>query len=123
MKLVDILARELNEWPEDFNSKPTAAIVQDGDRTLCSFDKTDGAKPDKNQLLSSGDWSRHFSTGFGIVPNVLADDFETAIVTRAQWKEARDALKNPAVEEWNGEGLPPVGTWCQVKSPGYKNPR
>lgn len=89
MKLVDILARELKEWPEG--------------RESASQD------PDKEIRFKPGISSDFFAS-------TLADDAGKdfgggAPVTRVQWQAAVDALKTPA---WNGEGLPPVGTVCEI---------
>lgn len=90
MKLVEILARELKEWPEGVRR-----IEQDssGVSPLTLIERL----PPK------------------ILPEKVsesAEDSETAIVTRAQWQAAVDALgipKSPVdAVEWNGEGLPPV---------------
>jgi hypothetical protein len=114
MKLVDILARELKEWPEEWNS------VQQG---------------------SSGRLYRYGSSEW-ISTQEIADDRLHAIVTRAEWQAAVDALKAAKVSysaenvsvnnnyathtnspinsdckivqpKWNGEGLPPVGAVCE----------
>ncbi|WNJ77811.1 hypothetical protein RJE46_14335 [Cedecea neteri] len=45
-----------------------------------------------------------------------ADDWELAEVTREQYEAALSASKKP---EWNGEGLPPVGSNVEVKSPKH----
>lgn len=111
MKLVDILARELKVWPEE--SPIDVGQAADGDIYI----------PGK-----SGVFSRHIGAKL-----TLADDWNSANVTRAQWQAAVDSLmaENCAhlwvgwsnieacelcnatrkiVVEWNGEGLPPVGT-------------
>lgn len=73
MKLIDILARELKEWPEDCE-----AIEQDRHGS-CLF-KADGPA---------------LATYVGN----MAEDADTAKVTRAQWQAAVDALKAEKVEE------------------------
>jgi len=87
MKLVDILAHELKSWPED-----CGAIEQDR-RGTCLY-KVNGPA---------------IATYVGS----FADDADSAKVTRDQWQAAVDALKAEKVVEWNGEGLPPVGTICE----------
>ena len=89
MKLVDILAWELKVWPEG-----VLAIEQDK-RGTCLF-RLDG-EPIPNYVGS------------------LADDAETAKVTRAEWQAAVDALNAPKVVEWDGVGLPPVGLDVEIK--------
>lgn len=109
MKLVNILARELRAWPEQYD------------------------------CLSQ---MRH--DGVILARLELAEDSFPAgvIVTKAQWQAAVDALKNCAhlwvgwsdteacelcnktrkiVVEWNGEGLPPVGTVCEIEQSGEWN--
>lgn len=84
MKLVDILAWELKVWPEG-----VLAIEQDK-RGTCLF-RVDG-EPIPNYVGS------------------LADDAETAKVTRAEWQAAVDALNAPKVVEWDKGSLPPIGS-------------
>lgn len=100
MKLVDILARELKVWPEDCE-----AIEQDR-RGSCLF-KVNGP-------------------AIATYVEAVAEDADTAKVTRAQWQAAVDALKSyddemaikKAAHEalvWNGKGLPPVGVFCECR--------
>lgn len=70
MKLVDILARELKEWVSDW---PAMGQAKDG--TL-----------HREPFLGG-------HTSFSLT---RASDYVQAIVTRAQWQEARDALSKPA---------------------------
>lgn len=104
MKLVDILARELKEWPHSGN-----ALGQAADRTL-----------HLNEYASHGGefygWTKEKFT--------RAEDHHEAFITRAQWQAAVDALKAEKVVEWNGDGLPPVGAVCEAGIPhvsGLKN--
>lgn len=89
MKLVEILARELGEWPEGVDE-----IFQDYDRELRYIG-----------------WNA--STLTGKRPDDLADDHRRlgedhpAGVTREMWEAERAKLGGKT--EWNGEGLPPVG--------------
>ena len=87
MKLVDILARELKVWP-------------------CLGRK-----------LCQGYKGHIYSTDGGDTYAVTdrAEDWELAEVTRDEWQAAVDALKAEKVGDWNGEGLPPVGTVCEWK--------
>lgn len=98
MKLIDILARELDIWPGE--SSLSDYCVQADDTTEVFF----GSRA-KSFLASE-----------------LADDRKTCHVTRAEWQAAVDALKAPKVVEWNGEGLPPVGTVCEVLNSNLGNP-
>lgn len=104
-KLVEILARELKDW---HNSWPALGQASDG--------------------------SLHREPFLGGHTNfclTLASDYSDAIVTRAEWQAAVDALKgkHSASEElvsdyveaqsdrytkaWDGVGLPPVGCACE----------
>lgn len=118
MKLIDILARELKAWPMacggDYH---TEAIAQDLDGGLVRLDHL--KKPDPIQF-NGKDWKRSHWTGYAYYVE-LSDDHDTAIVTRAEWEEAVDALNAKKVGQWNGEGLPPVGTVCEflVLRDGY----
>jgi len=85
MKLVDILAQELKEWPEG-----AVISVQDGDRT-CKFSEAEEVH------RKDDDWLRAGNAGFkNIRLPRLAEDYATAIVTRAQWQAAVEALRSDA---------------------------
>lgn len=106
MKLVDILARELEIWPE------SAMKLSQSFAGMIFY------------LDSAGQIVRLVRTG-------VAEDWRKVDVTRAQWQAAVDALKAeecahsyanklgcPECGEafkpaWTGEGLPPVGTVCE----------
>lgn len=94
MKLVDILARELKVWPEDCE-----AIEQDR-RGSCLF-KVNGP-------------------AISTYVEAIAEDADTAKVTRAQWQAAVDALKADKVVEWHN-GIPPVGTTCERRFPNVES--
>lgn len=106
MKLVDILARELAEWPDACSS-----ICQSFSDTKIFF-------------------------GCGVKPidmSVQASDHYDSVVTRAEWQAAVDALNQSELDAvlakneqiaaaraeripaWNGEGLPPVGLDVEIK--------
>lgn len=125
MKLVDILARELEVWPE----------MPEGGTRL---------EQDNNNAVIEGD---SFGTRDLFMLSERCEDFQSAPhVTRAQWQAAVDALKDDEVVysaenvslnenyathtnspvnaeckivqfEWTGEGLPPVGTVCEAFHP------
>jgi len=85
MKLVDILARELKEWPEGI-----LLAVQDEDSEI-KFDNSH----ELPHLHSSGDvWILQGDEGDGLYGLSKASDFATAIVTRAEWQAAVDALND-----------------------------
>lgn len=92
MKLVDILARELKVWPEGLECL--------------------------SQLKGTG----YIINGKGFNGRVfaalqLADEtlVAGAIVTRAEWQAAVDALNAPKVVEWDEVGFPPVGLDVEIK--------
>ena len=87
MKLVDILARELKEWP-------------------------DGQKIAEQSKVDNEIYFEPQAFGDFYAPE-RADDYMDALVTRSQWQEARDALLKADAKEWSGEGLPPVGVRCE----------
>lgn len=99
-KLVEILARELKEWPEG-----VTAIEQERDG-LTLYE------------------CRGPSLPIGVSEN--AEDSEKGVVTRAEWQAAVDALNHYSDEMerkkqahlalvWNGVGLPLAGTVCEFK--------
>lgn len=97
MKLVDILARDLSEWPGALLG--WGPIRQDGKGLLRT------AGPERGTLLLLG-LGQEFE---------VAEDHAKASVTRDQWQAARDALG------WDGEGLPPVGI-CEAGYPQHEPP-
>ena len=124
MKLVDVLARELKEWPEG-----VVTAVQDLDGEV----KFDNSHEMPRMNNSKDVWIRQGNEGDSLYPKELAEDCSYAIVTLPLWQAAVDALKaerapsaktqvaleearmirSEQVVEWNGEGLPPVGTVCE----------
>ena len=102
MKLVEILAKELEEWPEG-----AACVAQDGDATVWPFNKTD------IERFRNGQWGIGLcvNPGWDSEVSQLATDHATAIVTREMW-EAERAKNNNDPVEWGGNGMPPVG--CKV---------
>lgn len=77
MKLVDILARELEEWRSAYDF-----LAQDSDCQISYYLY-------KPKINSRGSWSGKWSTPF--IVNHIADDFETAIVTRSEFEVAKAA--------------------------------
>lgn len=101
MKLVEILARELGEWPENV----THAIQEGVDKyhrrvwTLLG----DSA----NTIYESGEWLLGHTVwpvhGHSFAASDLASDYETAIITRYQWQAERDriaAAGKPKEAKW-----------------------
>ena len=79
MKLVEILARELGEWPEGFE------YMRRSGNTIYFCESNGG-----------------FTTGMKTSEN--EDGCHGAWVTREMWETERARMN-----KWNGEGLPPVG--------------
>lgn len=99
MKLVDILARELKVWPDQYYQ-----IYQDSEGHLIGS-------------LSDGDLEDCDSEGLPFDPVTIAWDGSGSVIDRAQWQDAVDALKAHSAPAWIGVGLPTVGTVCQVQHP------
>lgn len=97
MRLVDILARELKVWPDQYYQ-----IYQDSGGNLIG-------------TLSDNDLEDCDSEDLPYDPVTIAWDGSSAIVERSEWQAEVDALypKLSVPEEWSGEGLPPVGTECE----------
>lgn len=120
MKLVDILARELDVWPDQYDC--LSQMRHDGG--IINGRGFDGVILDRLELAED-------SLPAGV------------IVTKAQWQAAVDALKADEIDysaenvsvnsdyathisspinaeckivqpEWNGDGLPPVGSYLEV---------
>lgn len=95
MKLVDILARELKEWPDceeifqDYDGELRYMGNPVSTRSHCFVEMCDDLIRPKYGVNIKG-------------------------ITQPQWKEARDDLLKADAKEWNGEGLPPVGTVCEA---------
>lgn len=121
MKLVDILARELNQWPDALGH----AAGQAADGTLHSEMEPEDAE-----------------TVWTIESYTICSNWIIDIVTRAEWQAAVDALNAdkcehsyankigcpecgelnaPKVVEWDGEGLPPAGSTCEHSTDDNKN--
>ena len=113
MKLVEILARELDEWPEaDSEYGQIESMSQAGDYRVSHYA---GVRQKWRKDLD--DWGG--SVGDGYVPcsrftlSELATDHATAIVTRADWEAERAKLKAPKA---NGDG------WVRNRGRSDKNP-
>ena len=115
MKLIDLLVQELPKrggWPEGAES-----VVQDADDSEFYF-FTGG--PVKNGgkswwFVDSDNRNDNSKWIFFEGKNDIADDCNSAIVTRDQYESALALSRKPA---WNGEGLPPVGCECEYISNG-----
>lgn len=87
MKLVEILARELKEWPTNM-----FCIHQDADKQLGYSEIGDRMEYSRSQWDHKGDTR---STR-GIYINSLAADHATAIVTREMWEAEKARIAKPA---------------------------
>lgn len=94
-KLVEILARELKEWPEGW---PAVGQAVDGDLHREPFT------------------GLHMDCGLS-----MGEDYMSAVVTHADWQAAVEALNKSAEPAWNGEGRPPIGVEIEFSYPmwGY----
>ena len=118
MKLIDLLVQELPKrggWPDGAES-----VVQDADDSEFYFftggPVKNGGKSwwfvDSDNRKDNSKWI--FFEG----KNDIADDCNSAIVTRAQYESALAESQKPA---WNGEGVPPVGVECEVSVDGGRS--
>ena len=96
MKLVDILARELAEWPVKEGVYPQG----------------------QDYCVQSDECSQVFFCGTHgkILLSRRADKTSGVRVTRAEWQAAVDALNAPKVVEWDEFGFPPAGVSCEFTS-------
>ena len=95
MKLVEILARELDEWPD-----VAYVAVQDSDH----LEKTIWYLEEGHKEIRHSGKEWVCRSGFNILisePGKLATDHTTAIVTRSDWEAERAKLKAPKA---NGDG-------------------
>lgn len=107
MKLVEILARELKEWPAT-----TACFAQDDDGDIYNYVSTCIVR-DRGEWEGVDDaYLDHSFDCLELYGQDLAFDHDTAIVTRKMWENERAKMN-----EWKN-GLPPVGTICEYR----KNP-
>lgn len=117
MKLVEILARELKEWPEGADH-----AYQDPNK--CVYFSS-GQKPERHQVgtgwnVASNKVRMIYGGGFGDV-FTKAKDHATAIVTRADWQAAKDKLEGKTVKDENpwrrnrGRKTPPIDGLVDVK--------
>jgi len=95
MKLVELLARELREWPED--GVPVVAVVQDPDMMayVRPHDDADEFAFRQNEWI--GVW-HNLATALPL-PD-LATDHATAIVTRADWEAEKARIAGKVDGGW-----------------------
>lgn len=116
MKLVDILARDLNRWADT-----TKAYVQDanGDIWPCtSRPKLDGGSwlaKSNGTYIDQSEEAEHFPY------HELSEDWSRAIVTREDWIEARSKSDYYAIEALSDiERLYSEGGPAAVYDAGYR---
>lgn len=87
MKLIELLARELKEWPDGATS-----ITQDADGEVNPCNDPHGDLEFNARLWTSTDG---FMIGSDILPGLeLADDYDTSVVNRYEWQLAVAARLN-----------------------------
>lgn len=104
MKLVELLARELEKWPHDPAYGRILCMTQDADSEVLTWEYSDPSYASERGWVHSRDMAVE-----GLWMPELASDHTTAIVTREQWEAER--AKQSA---WTGQGLPKVGTVCRA---------
>lgn len=101
-KLIDILARDFEEWPVGCK-----AITQDSDGYVVSAKDCDVDCLRFDHNAWSGEGGNYMEI------HELADDHKIAIITCAEWQAAVDALNAPKVVY----GLPAIGSQVFVYDP------
>lgn len=124
MKLIDLLVKELPKrggWPEGANY-----AVQDADGTV-KFAKTltylHYLAGEWRSNENGYDWiygDRPFDGNF--VTEWTADDNHSAAISMARYEceISKNETGKQSDDEWNGEGLPPVGCECEYSLNGGK---
>lgn len=104
MKLVEILAGELDDWPDG-----AACYTQDKDRTSVAWFTVE-------LCYRNGLWCSQKAM-IGLLElhklSCLAEDHDTAIVTRGMWQAERDKLLSSSKEE---KWIPQVGDRVMYKN-------
>lgn len=113
MKLVELLAKHVSEWPNG-----AAYAVQDGDRRqTVKYGKTKGNLGIKAEGHSLDVWQNRswgFTSNHDFDHDELASDFLTAIVTEDQWQAERDRQNGGAWKRHRG-GKQPVADDVRVE--------
>lgn len=104
MKLVEILAKKLDVWPTG-----AAIAVQDGDAQKTVKFGSEHANPSialmgLKDVWQAIDWKYTYQSDFD--HSVLASDWKTAIVTKAQWQAERDRQKGGEWKRHRGGKIP-----------------
>lgn len=113
MKLIDILVQHKEEIVEP--GEATNYLAMDPDGRVFGYQE----KPDPNVVGWSVPGALNSTDGNGCLvrfdPIDLKENWSECIVTREQYEAALAASK----QEWNGEGLPPVGLVCEGQFPRH----
>lgn len=114
MKLVELLAKVVGEWP-----KGAEYAVQDGDRRqTIKYGKTKGNLGIKAEGHSLDVWQNRswgFTSNHDFDHDELASDFLTAIVTKAQWQAERDRQKGGEWKRHRAGRNQPVNAGVRVE--------
>lgn len=122
MKLIDLLVQELPKrggWPDGANY-----AVQDADGTV-KFAKTliylHHLAGEWRSNENGHDWiyvDKPFEGNF--VTEWTADDNHKAVIAMARYEceISKNEKGKQSADEWNGEGLPPVGCECEISFSG-----
>ena len=109
MKLVEILARELKEWPYEAEE-----IAQDDCGSAHPYSAAG--------IFNGEEWTGDVQlSSYNVRMRELASDHATAIVTRADWQAAKDKLEGKTVKDENpwrrnrGRKTPPIDGLVDVK--------
>ena len=90
MKLVQLLAKELKEWPEG-----ATFIVQDENKNVWHLDKAHDLTYQDSEWTSKEWFDLVLVDGREILINSLASDNKTSKVTQEQWQSEREKMNNP----------------------------
>ena len=97
MKLAQLLAKELKEWPES-----ATVIVQDENKNVWSLDKELDLSYSVNEWASEEWFNLVLVDGLEILINCLASDNKTSKVTQDQWKSEREKMNKPKWIRYRG---------------------
>lgn len=90
MKLVQLLAKELNEWPES-----ATVIVQDENKNVWHLDKAHDLTYQDSEWTSKEWFDLVLVDGREILISSLASDNKTSKVTQEQWQAEREKMNKP----------------------------
>lgn len=102
MKLVQLLAKELKEWPEG-----ATFIVQDENKNVWHLDKAHDLTCQDSEWTSKEWFYLVLVDGREILINSLASDNKTSKVTQEQWQAEREKMNKPKWI-WHRGGWMPV---------------